>query len=131
MQHIYDNIEKLNNMVVGAKATLEKLYNDKSIPLEVRWDIFQKAPEYLKNSEWAVHSGLEDILGEHSVGYDGSILDCERHQTIYTYDLIMYFEERKLEELDSEELTPEHIETLNKLKEHILSTNLGSFVYDW
>jgi len=112
-----NQIDAINREIARVKENLENYFSDSNIPLKERWSNFLKTPSYLKNHHsyvWHFENDPEDKL----IGFEGSLFHAERCETINTSGLFEYNE-------DVSE------ETISKLKEEILQSNLGSFVYDW
>lgn len=103
-------------------SNIKRLYlpyiQDKSIPLEDRWEIFGKVPQELKEHKiWIVHFPSEKKFGE-ICWYDDFYV--ERHETVNLIDLVRSINRNKWSQ-----------ERIDAFKEDILQMNLGSFINDW
>ena len=134
---IHATINNLFSQRESVKKEFAEVIKDQSIPLEERWFLFKTTPQEFKEHEcWIVYfDALQEIKDFEYECYEY----CERRESIETieclvdlfadnvYYYINYPEECK--ERDKEKYT---LDRLNRLKEEILSKNLGSFDdYDW
>lgn len=140
---LYNLFDDWADKMAYTKPLFERTLQDKTIPLEVRWDLFIKAPYELHDhmSYYAKFNSLpEDTIG-YSMEYH-----VERYQTVLTTDLVDWYEESLFdtdkytcrfknpstqEWIDGIRLEQEDQAKLNALKEEILSLNLWSYTYDW
>lgn len=127
-QDIMQRISYIQNDIDSIKEDFANTIKDTSIPLAVRWDLFVEAPDYLKNHEsW--------IMRFDEFDFDVADQDYERHRQIQMNDVIEGMEENEYWEAnpEAEELPENYVfsEKISKFKEHILSENLGSFIFDW
>lgn len=104
-----NNAKKLSNMY---KESFEAYIKDKSLPLELRWQLWLNAPSDMKDY-WG------DIYHWDSVDEDYVFGDrFSRYQSVRTVDLIETVAEMSPEELED-------------FKEEILENNLEGYEYDW
>ena len=133
---IYATIENIKIQQEAVKKEFAEIIKDQSIPLDERWFLFKNTPrEFKERRGWIVHfDALQEIKNLEYECFE----HYERRESIDTveclvdsfadnvYYYINYPEECK--ERDKEKYT---LDRLNRLKEEILSKNLGSFDYDW
>jgi hypothetical protein len=100
---------------------------DKTIPMENRWEVFLEAPSDWKNHEsYIQHFDVEKKLISREISwYDDFYI--EKNETVHMENVIERLEE-DLEDFEKHGWTKDLI---SELKEEILQTNLGSFNYDW
>lgn len=104
------------------KKQLLTFIQDKTIPLDERFAVWQAAPVTMKEHKTFTESfaGLPDDY----VMYDGHV-HADRHKTIKISDILEAAEGSYGEE---SQLSPEN---LILFKEDVLTKNINSFVYDW
>ena len=130
---IESEIRDVQDRIATLKEDFARVIADTELPLEERWDLFVKAPDFLKEYKgW-----VEDFKAFpcEITWYDD--FNKERHETVDTVSIVeSIVEDVKYSGGDFEKsklctrlgITPD---VLVALKEEILSKNLGSFVYDW
>ena len=133
---IYATIENMTLQRESVKKEFAEIIKDQSIPLDERWFLFKNTPrEFKEHCGWIVHfSALQEIK---NLEYE-CFKYYERRESIDTAEcLVDLFEDNvyyyinypeECEVGDEEKYTRDR---LNRLKEEILSKNLGSFDYDW
>lgn len=131
-QEILNKIQDVQDRIETLKEEFASTIADTDIDLEERWDLFVKAPDFLKE-----HRGwVEDFKAFpcEITWYDD--FSIEKHEIVYTAGIV----ERIVEDFIYAERYSGTSkfkkmgftsETVEKLKEEILSMNLGSFTYDW
>lgn len=134
---LYELFDGWANKMAYTKPMFERTIQDKTIPLEVRWDLFLKAPTEMKG--YMSYYADFDSLPEDTIGYDMPY-NVERYQTVYTKELVEWYEDElynsgkydaKYATNSKVTLDQEDQAKLNALKEEILSLNLWSYTYDW
>lgn len=114
-EDIQSTINVAKNQVEVSKALALLFFADESVPLDVRWEMFEKIPEYLLNaSPWIWEP--EGMFINHS-----EELVYNREETVSTVKVV----ERMLE---SEYFTAEQVLVY---KQAALAQGMGSFCYDW
>lgn len=120
---------EINNVVNDIKkdiAYIQKWVADKEITLEDRWSVFKSASSLLpvKSYYFNVEFGAGEskhVIELYDIGY-------EKYQTVDLTELVQMIE-------DSEEypwgLDEYPKEDIDDLKETIMQSGYGSFVYDW
>lgn len=133
---IYATIENIKIQQEAVKKEFAEIIKDQSIPLDERWFLFKNTPrEFKEHCGWIVHfNALQEIKNFEYECFEY----YERHESIDTVDCLVdlfadsvYYYIKYPEackERDKEKYT---LDRLNRLKEEILSKNLGSFDYDW
>lgn len=133
---IYATIENIKIQQKAVKKEFAEIIKDQSIPLDERWFLFENTPrDFKEHCGCIVHfNALQEIKHLEYECFEY----YERRESIDTaeclvdlfadnvYSYINYPEE--CEAGDKEKYT---LDRLNRLKEEILSKNLGSFDYDW
>jgi hypothetical protein len=120
--------------MVQLKLDMEAFIKDKDIPLAERWDVWVKAPDSLKNTNdyyYDMQLGDIDLI-------DQSHNDLDRRQVINVVDFLdnaidIIYNDLADQTLEGGMPSRENFKPagLDELKEHILSSNMGSFIYDW
>jgi hypothetical protein len=119
-------INELEKNRLSLHTALKEYFADTSIPLQDRWDLFEKTPSYLKAEHMTYYcSAIDEVLGEDAVMYEGEVLNVERYQTVYAMDIVLALEDRAMYGDNK------YYGKLNDLKEAILKENLYSYTYDW
>lgn len=124
---------KQNTDFPTLKKQFEAYIEDRSVPLDERWNAFVEASNKLKNTQsWVVHF---DSLPEDFIMYEGPI-HADRNQTIETSEMVdSVVDYQNLVEGEYYFGNSNHREAMKvdvvQLKEEILASNLGSFQYDW
>lgn len=118
--NIFTDIHKCLYQVADTKRSFEKFISDKTVSLNLRWELFAGAPSYLKNTESYMNSVFDIGDFEEVVMYGGPV-HAERYQAVDTVQTVEHIQE-------NEELVGYPID---EVKERILAINLGSFNYDW
>lgn len=117
-------IEAVEIRCKSVKSNFEKCITNPDLSLDLRWNLFMRAANDLKNHKgWIEHfpgSGLDD-----HIGYDGTLLHVERHQDVHISDIM-----EAIEEHIEDGSLPEGI-NLVAFKEYVLKGNIGSYTYDW
>lgn len=133
---IYATIENIKIQQEAVKKEFAEIIKDQSIPLDERWFLFKNTPrEFKEHYSWIVHfSALQEIKNLEHECFE----HYERRESVDTVEYLAdLFEENvyyyinypeECEAGDEEKYTRDR---LNRLKEEILSKNLGSFDYDW
>jgi len=134
-------IEQYKVAIAAASEKFKATIKDKSIPLEDRWGLFLKAPDYLIDHDFwtAGLKTLDESDNGHFSYYDNWYV--ERHETVHVIDKVSDLES-DLKYFKENPGTAVHIKKwkmffyenpskLDELKEEILEKNLGSFEYDW
>lgn len=126
---ILDSINALDRGINFLKPQFEKYISDKCETLEERWDVWTKAPTYLKNHKSCIYHMYFDST---------ELTEClmsdyyiEKYETVDLAHFICRVEENLYEEYISGILPDDKVHALNVLKETILKDNIGSFVNDW
>jgi hypothetical protein len=109
----------LETQIAAAKKRLEDFITHPGVFLETRWDMWTKAPSYLKNHQ-NYYPDLS-IDNREISWYDE--FNVERYQTAELADIMTWALEH-----DEDFYT---VDGIKAFKEQILKLNLGSFVYDW
>lgn len=116
----------LQALTATCKAGLVAYIQDLEIPLNDRWDMFKFAPSCLKNREGYIwYSGislLDDML-------DGE--SYSKFETVYLDEAVGRIEQAIEYDRSIGEDVFDKLPEVIRLKEKILSANLGSFVFDW
>ena len=135
------------------KGDFEAFITDKSIPLNERWQVWEDAPESLKNTGGWVSDGRLDafeLIGVNkrdAIGYEGTLIHAERYETVtlagdYTMECLI---ETILDRYDITppddfdwgdwdaygQLDSEIGEFFTAYREELLAKNLHSFKFDW
>jgi hypothetical protein len=115
-------MEEIQKRAAVVKSNFEKCINNPALSLDLRWNLFMRAPSSLKNEEgWIVHfpGGVDDLIG-----YDGPIW-ADRHQTVDIEQIM-----NCLDNPDAYDIDMDKIDVV-AFKEYVLNHNLGSYTYDW
>lgn len=151
---IVGEIKALEARLQAVKGDFEAFLVDKAIPLNERWQVWEDAPESLKNTGGWVSDGRLDAFKllmkdpRDAIGYDGTLMHAERYETVtlagdYTMEcLVEYLLDRFEITIEDDEfdwgdldaiggLHPEIGEFLTAYREELLAKNLYSFTYDW
>lgn len=127
---VEEGINSLMWSVANLKMKFEDVISSVDIPLEDRWNLFSSAPDCLKN-----HSDYIERFEQFGFDFDPTCDDYERYRKVDMVEVVERVAGDALEwdEVlkDYKEPTLEQVESINKFKEHILSSNLGSFIMDW
>lgn len=131
---MHETTIKLRQAFKDVESTLEACKKefqahmaDKSVPLDERWNLFKKAPEYVGEHESfiATFKSIDDDTDWFE--------NIERHQTIDNRDLVEDFEFDL--KYHNEEFTTPHEwlseQLIVNLKEEILSNSFMTWVMDW
>lgn len=132
--HIAQMCISIDHQITRAKDAFEYFIKDKSLPLEVRWETFVETPSYLKNhSMWYYSFKCKEELNwyEDCGSERCSLVDLAEFITGLEENIEWAKEYAKTEGIDyvNEEWYDE--ELIIKMKEEILTDNMGSFRYDW
>lgn len=121
--------------------------NDKSIPLDKRWDIFGQSEGLFSSTNGYIYHGL-DFVSKQVLSYDGNIRpepwiyleDYERYRTINLLDIVDIFE-GYAEDINNGNFGHNNFlqgftcftepDIMIRVKEQILKDNIWSFEYDW
>ena len=151
---LVSEIKALEVRLQAVKGDFEAFIADKSIPLSERWQVWEDAPESLKNTGGWIGDGRLDAFKllmddpRDAIGYDGTLMHAERYETVtlagdYTMEcLVEYLLDRFEITIEDDEfewgdldaiggLHPEIGEFLTAYREELLAKNLYSFIYDW
>lgn len=144
-----DKIFDLQCWVASVKLDFSIYIANEQIPLEERWEVFSKAPNYLKEQCGTNIFDYQDS-GMGIIGYE-CIIHVERYQVVDVVEKVQWLEELFSEYAEYRELFGECAEhssenpdtyyqitvllnsgySIRDLKEHILKHNAGYFTYDW
>lgn len=134
-----DQIFNLQCQVASVKLDFSIYISNEQIPLEERWEVFSKAPHYLKEECGTNIFDYQDS-GMDIVGYD-CIIHAERYQVVDVVEKVQWLEELFIEYAYYRDEDPDTYHqvtvllnsgySLRELKEHILKHNAGYFTYDW
>ena len=125
MYAIEHEIVVLNDTIARLKMHFESGIANRNIPLEDRWALFIKAPDYLKNVPDYMCSGWSRYFGPDYVGYDEQY-HAERYRFINAAEVVAHAEDDK----QCYEGTWAFFD-INEAKEKILADNLLGAQYDW
>jgi len=135
MQTLVQAIDSLKLSVDVLKQEFESVITDQSLPLEERWELFEKAPDYLKKtSGWVYHfECLKDKPEDHDSRAEEDIYENEnRGAHLCAVDIVeTIIGNHKDYEVGEEYrslVTPEQIPLM---QEEIMSQNMGYICYDW
>ena len=124
-----ENFLDLFTTIRSDTARDTKLFADfikcESVSLDERWEVFENAPNSLKNTEcYIVHFEWESKYGEIS-WYDDFYKD--KYALVEMVQVV-----ESMTEEDYQTKAPRYTEEqINDMKQEILSRNLGSFTNDW
>lgn len=128
MTDINAKIRQMELNVASVKLHFEKAITDENVPLEVRWDMFVYAPQYLKNTVYNMCSEWDEYFGKEYVMYDGHY-HVERHSFVVAADVIECAEDDKA--YTEQEGGTWNFFDIDEAKEKILAANLHGAKYDW
>jgi hypothetical protein len=107
----------------SAEELLQTYYQDKSIPLDERWSMFEKSG-FGSHKDWIQHFLIDDF------DYDDFFYEyASKYETINFINKINNY----VEDFDESEVDDTHpsLEQVDLLKEHLLKENLRSCKFDW
>ena len=106
IERLKRDIKCLDEELKTIKKDFEYAIKDQNIPLDERWELFRKSPEYLSNVKdfYELSDKLKDKVQR----------ACERYQQ---YDIYDYLDEDD--------------ENYDKYREELLAENIKTVVFDW
>ena len=120
-----ENIDKDKAVMV---TKFKEYITYKDIPLNSRWNIFVKSPQFLKNHDTCVPA--LDNLYEDFIMYDGP-LHMDRHGEADAQDIYDAAINSNSRIQSGDFKHGKSLIDIDLLREEILQMNLGSFEYDW
>lgn len=150
-------VQAANAMLEQMKPEFKAMITDKSIPLDERWDMWQAAPNSIKDTSGWISAGRLEcfrLLGyepRDAIAYEGGLVWAERYETFVMPDLLdsiieSYCEgDAIVEELEELGITIDWDQDYDDIiaksprlsafvvayKEEVLAANLHSFCFDW
>lgn len=129
VKHILEAKAALDSMIEEVKTSY---FTDKNIPLDERWELYKQLSALLPIHSWVSNNAIEETLDDISL-YDD--LGFERRQTVKYADFVenqeddlFWYKDHPEYDADSPRFTEE---TLNTLKEHVLTSGQQGFNFDW
>lgn len=119
------------------KPEFEAYISNKTIPLELRWNLWEEAPECLKNTSGDIDSlrfesfRLFGVNPDDAIGYEGEIYHAERYRTVYVEYILDALYEHEASAPDCVLAGSVDSSAIVAFKEEVLSKNIYSAVYDW
>ncbi len=127
MTDIQTKIRQMELNVASVKLHFEKAITDETAPLEVRWEMFVRAPSYLKNTPYSMCSEWDKFFSEDYVMYGGQY-HVNRNSFVVASEVIENAEENKAYYEDNPTERLADYFDINEAKEKIFVANPK---YDW
>lgn len=133
MSDFVDKFNEFLNLRAFFEEKLEEFVKDKSIPLDIRWEVFERSGMG-ESRTYIVHF---KTLPEDIVTYEG-LVHCEIYQTMSVFRIVEDIEEY-LEECNSgdaydlryKKMLDDHKFDIKEFKEECLSMFLKEYKFDW